>query len=150
MLIAIACIFSFCLQPAYALTADNIPEPSGNASYIVDLANILNSDTEAKLNAEIELLHQHKQKSIYLVTVDEIEQRSVRKLYKVVPPVSPSRRFLESILLHWNVEDLKHGNSILFLVSVSDRSVEIRSGYSLKYIIRDPKARRSLIAIFRE
>ena len=135
LLIAIACYLY--IQPAYALTADNIPEPSGDASYIVDLADILNTDTEAKLNAEIELLHQRQQKSIYLVTVDEVEQKSVPQLYKVVPSVSPSRRFLESILLNWNVDDLKHGNSMLFLVSVSDRSVEIRSGYNLKYIIRD-------------
>ena len=114
------------------------------------MANVLGPDIEAKLNTKIELLHQRKQKSIYLVTVDEIEQESVQKLYKIVPPVSSSRRYLESILLNWNIDDLKHGNSILFLLSVSDRSVEVRSGSNLKYIIRDPKARRSLIAIFRE
>ena len=44
---------------------------------------------------------------------------------------------MESILLNWNIEELNQGNSIFFLVSIKDRSVEIRSGFNLKYIIQD-------------
>lgn len=136
LLIAIACVFCLYIQPGYSLTAKDVPEPS-DASYIVDLANIIDTDIEVKLNEEIETLSQRKHKSIYVVTVDKIEQKPVQKLYQIVPPVSPTRRFLESILLNWNVSDLKHSNSILFVMSLKDCSVEIRSGYNFKYIIRD-------------
>ena len=137
LITAIAIISITVMQPCYAIVATDILQPSVDNDYVVDLAGILDRDTVEVLNTEIEQLHQSKQKSIYLVTVDEIEQKPVQKLYKIVPPVSSSRRFLESILLNWNIDDLKRGNSILFLVSVLDRSVEIRSGYNLKYIIHD-------------
>ena len=124
------------VHPSDAITVEDIPQPF-EGGYIVDLANILDTDTEAEINKAIATLQQHKNKSIYIVTVSDITQRSTQQNFKIIPTTSPSRRFLESILLNWNIEELNKGNSILFLVSIKDRSVEIRSGFNLKYIIQD-------------
>lgn len=70
-----------------------VPEPS-KGSYIVDLANILDTDTEVEINMAIALLQKNKGKSIYLVTVPSITEPAIQQSFKVIPATSPSRRFL--------------------------------------------------------
>ncbi|MDJ0573525.1 MAG: TPM domain-containing protein [Pleurocapsa sp. MO_192.B19] len=126
------------VQPSYAITAADIPPASDiHHNYIIDLADILDTDTEAKINSAIAILQEHKNKAIYLVTVPAITEIQTQRNFKIIPATSPSRRFLESILLNWNIQQLKQGNGILFFVSVADHSVEIRSGFNLKYILQD-------------
>lgn len=122
--------------PCQATVATDIPEPP-KYSYIVDLADILDTSAEIEINSAIATLQQHKYKNIYLITVPSIEQTSTPKKFKVVPVTPPSRKFLESILLNWNQKQIERGNSILFLVSVADRSIEIRSSFNLVNYIRD-------------
>lgn len=126
------------VQPSYAITATDIPQPSNtDHNYIVDLADILDTNTEAEINNAIAILQEHKNKAIYIVTVPAITEIQTQRNFKIIPATSPSRRFLESILLNWKIQQLKQRNGILFFVSVADRSIEIRSASNLKYIIRD-------------
>ena len=54
--------------PACAVSVDDIPQPPNRlADYIVDLAEILNIDTEAKLNSAIATLEKNKNKTVYIV-----------------------------------------------------------------------------------
>ena len=126
------------IQPSYAISVDDVPQPQeSEQNYIVDLVNVLDGDTKTAINNEIAILQKNKNKTIYIVTVPSVSYTTTKKIFKIVPAVSESRRFLESILLNWNIEQLKRGNGILVFISTGDRSIEIRSGFNLKYIIQD-------------
>lgn len=134
--ILVSVIFLLTIQPCYAIKVSNVPTPK-TGSYIVDLANLLDTDTEAEINSAIATLEQQKHKTIYVVTVPEVPTSKTKATFKIIPSVSSSRRFLESLLLNWNLEQFNQGNAMLLLVSKTDHSIEIKSGSNLKYIIRD-------------
>ena len=71
------------VQPSQAIVAANVPQPS-NGSYIVDLAEILDTETEAKINSAIAILQQRKNKSIYIVTIGSITKEATQKNFKIV------------------------------------------------------------------
>jgi len=99
--------------------------------------DLLDTATEVEINREIATIEKQKGKTIYVVTVPEVTVAKAKAEFKIVPPISSSRRFLESLLLNWNLEQLNQDNAMLMLVSKADHSIEIRSGSNLKYIIRD-------------
>ena len=126
------------IQPSYALSIEDVPQPFDlEQNYIIDSANILDKDTETEINKAIAILEKNKNKTIYIITVPSISYKPTQKIFKIVPAVSESRRFLESILLTWNAERLNQGNAISIFISTGDRSIEIKSGFNLKYIIQD-------------
>lgn len=126
------------VQPSYGITVEDVPQPF-QGSYIVDLANILNTDTEAEINKEIATLQQHKNKSIYIITVASITEPKVPAAQKfiILSDTSPSRKFLNSIFSNWNIRQLHRGNSILILASIKDCRIEVKTGFNLRYITKD-------------
>ena len=94
-------------RSSYAVTATDVPQPS-NGSYIVDLANILDVDTEAEINKAIATLQQDKNKSIYIVTVPSITEPKpfTSQKFVILSNTSPSRKFLNSIFSNWNIRQL--------------------------------------------
>ncbi len=67
IILAIALLITIAL-PCQATVATDIPEPP-KYSYIVELANILDTNAEIEINSAIATLQQHKYKNIYLITV---------------------------------------------------------------------------------
>ena len=137
-IIAIFLLSIAVMQPSYALCVEDVLQPSNvEQNYIVDLADVIDRDTEAEINKAIAILEANKNKTIYIITVPFISYKPTQKRFKIVPAVSESRRFLESILLNWNIEPLKQRNTISIFISTGDRSIEIKSAFNLKYIIQD-------------
>ena len=137
LVIAIA-LLMLIVQPSHAIVVTDVPQPT-EGSYIVDLANILNPDTEAKINKAIATLQQHKNKSIYIITVPSITEPkpSTSPKFIILSNISPSRKFLNSIFSNWNIRQLHQGNSILILASIKDRRIEVKTGLNLRYITKD-------------
>ena len=142
-IIAVVLLSIAVMQPSYALCVEDVLQPSNvEQNYIVDLADVIDRDTEAEINKAIAILEANKNKTIYIITVPSISYTPAKKLFKIVPAVSESRRFLKSILLNWNIEPLKQRNTISIFISTGDRSIEIKSAFNLKYIIQDCHIRR--------
>lgn len=138
-LILVLSVSMLIIAPSYAVTAADVPQPSENGSYIIDLADILDANIEAEINSAIAFLEQHKNKSIYIVTVPSMIKAKVSTVQKFVTltNTSPSRKFLNSIFSNWNIKQLHQGNSIFILVSMKERRVELKTGFNLRYITKD-------------
>ena len=138
LLTLIVLLFGFMVQPSHAITAKEVPHPPAN-SYTVDLANIIDSDTEIELNRAIATLQQHKNKSIYIVTVPAITKAktSTSKKFRILSNTSASRKFLNSIFSNWTIKQLHQGNSIFIVIFLKEQKVEIKTGFNLRYVTKD-------------
>ena len=106
--------------PSYALTVQDVPNPrQDNGGWVTDMAQILSPDTEAKLNQIISELESQTGDEIAVVTVPETS------------PASSPKAFTTKLFNYWDIG--KKG--VLFLVSKSDRRVEIATGYAIEAIL---------------
>ena len=113
---------------AQALTVEEVPNPQqNNDGWVTDMAEILNDNTEDKLNTLISQLEAENGTEIAVVTV---------------PQTSPSatpKDFTTELFNHWGIGKADEDNGILFLVSTGDRRVEIETGYGIEPILPDAK-----------
>lgn len=114
--------FSFILfsLPSYALSLQDVPNPQKEyGGWVTDMANILNPNIEAKLNQVITGLNRQTGEEIVVVTVPE------------TTPAPSLKAFSTNLFNSWTLG--KKG--ILFLVSKSDRRVEITTGYGIESLL---------------
>jgi uncharacterized protein len=119
---AVCLCFSFILfpLPSYALTVQDVPNPQTEyGGWVTDMAQILSPNTEAKLNQISTELNRQTGEEIVVVTVPE------------TTPAPSLKAFNTKLFNSWNLG--KKG--ILFLVSKSDRRVEITTGYGIESIL---------------
>lgn len=111
-------------SPSYALRVQDVPNPRTQyCGWVTDMAQILNSDTEAQLNQMISQLEQKNGDEIAVVTVPE-----------TTPSPTP-KAFTTELFKNWKIGKRKQNNGVLFLVSVRDRRVEIETGSGIKSIL---------------
>lgn len=114
--------FSFILfsLPSYALSIQDVPNPQKKyGGWVTDMAQLLNPNTEAKLNQMITGLNRQTGEEIVVVTVPE------------TTPAPSLKAFSTNLFNSWTLG--KKG--ILFLVSKSDRRVEITTGYGIESLL---------------
>lgn len=125
--------------PSYALTVQDVPNPrQDNGGWVTDMAQILSSDTEVKLNQLISELEHQTGNEIAVVTVPE------------TTPAPSLKVFSTKLFNYWNIG--KKG--VLFLVSKGDRRVEIATGYGIEAILPHVQVRdiiqKEIIPQFRQ
>ncbi|HEY9604465.1 MAG TPA: TPM domain-containing protein [Allocoleopsis sp.] len=106
--------------PTYALTVQDVPNPrQASGSWVSDVAQLLSSDTEAQLNQIISELERQTGDEITVVTVPE------------TTPASSPKAFTSKLFNYWTIGR----NGVLFLVSKSDRRIEIQTGYGIEAVL---------------
>lgn len=110
--------------PSYALTVQDVPNPRKDyGGWVTDMAQILSLDTEEKINQLISNLERQNGDEIAVVTVPE------------TAPASSPKAFTTKLFKYWGIGKKGKNNGVLFLVSKSDRRVEIETGYGIERIL---------------
>lgn len=110
---------------AFGAMAVSPPVPDMPANYVVDLANIIDQGTEAKLDAILRELEQKTTAQVIVLTIDSLEGESLEEF---------------SISLahdRWKLGQKGKDNGVLMLVSMQDRKYRIEIGYGLEGVLPD-------------
>jgi len=115
--------------PSLAVTVQDVPNPQQQyiRGWVTDMANLLGSDTKAKLNQMISKLEAENGTEIAVVTVPDTAASATPK------------QFATQLFNYWGIGKKDINNGVLFLISKSDRRVEIETGYGIEKIL--PNAR---------
>ena len=109
-----------------ALDVKDVPNPQQiNKTWVTDMAEILSPQTESELNQIISELERKNGVEMAVVTVPE-----------TAPAASP-KEFTTTLFNYWGIGKKNENNGVLFLISRSDRRVEIETGSGLESILPD-------------
>ncbi len=116
-------IISFPL-PSLAVTVQDVPNPRQVYwGWVTDMANLLDSETKARLNQMISKLEAENGTEIAVVTVSDTLTAPTPK------------QFATQLFHYWGIGKKGINNGVLFLISKSDRRVEIETGYGVEKIL---------------
>jgi uncharacterized protein len=99
--------------------------PKRPTNYVVDLANIVDNSTEARINAYLKELEQKTSSQLVILTITSLEGESIEDL---------------SINLahdQWKLGQKGKDNGVLFVISLKDRKYRIEVGYGLEGVLPD-------------
>jgi uncharacterized protein len=117
------------------------PVPEQPANYVVDLAGIIDSQTEADLNRKLKELEGKTTAQVVVLTIHSLEGEPIEK-------------FSLSTAEKWALGQKGKDNGVLITVAVQDRKYRIEVGYGLEAIIPDSYlgslARRHFVPNFRQ
>lgn len=129
------CLAFWCLaiSPGDTITIEKVPNPrETNGTWVTDLANLLNPETETELNQLIGKLEQNQGSELAVITVSE-----------TAPSPTP-KDFATELFNTWNIGKASQNNGVLFLIAKADRRVEIEVGSGLETIL-PPETIREII-----
>ncbi len=119
--------------PSLALTVQDVPNPQEQyiRGWVTDMANLLDSETKAKLNQMISKLEAENGTEIAVVTVPDTAASATPK------------QFATQLFNYWGIGKEGINNGVLFLISKSNslrdsfasRRVEIETGYGIEKIL---------------
>ncbi len=110
--------------PSLAVTVQDVPNPRQiDRSWVTDMANLLNPQTKAKVNQLISQLEAETGTEIAVVTVPD------------TAPAPTPKQFATKLFNYWGIGKKGINNGVLFLISKSDRRVEIETGYGIEKIL---------------
>lgn len=110
--------------PSLAVTVQDVPNPRQvYGGWVTDMVNLLNSQTKAELNQTISKLEAENGTEIAVVTVPD-----------TAPSATP-KQFATQLFNYWGIGKKGRDNGVLFLISKSDRRVEIETGYGIQKIL---------------
>lgn len=114
-----------------ALTVQEVPNPRQvYGGWVMDTAEILTDSTEAQLNQMIDQLEATNGVEIAVATVPETS------------PADSPKEFTTELFNYWDIGKQEQDNGVLFLISVSDRRVEIETGYGVEGTLPDARVGR--------
>jgi uncharacterized protein len=110
------CIFA---PPSLALSTYiyEIPDPRKEKLWITDLANIIEPETENKLNQILTEVNLKYRSEIVILTVPDVS------------PYQSPRQLAKYIFNIWHITRIGFNNGALFLISQHDRTGEIIAGF---------------------
>jgi uncharacterized protein len=110
--------------PSFAVTVQDVPNPRQvYGGWVTDMANLLDPETEAKLNQMISKLEAENGTEIAVVTVPD------------TAPSATSKQFATQLFKYWGIGKRGINNGVLFLISQDERRVEIETGYGIEKIL---------------
>lgn len=111
----------FLISSAFA----SIPEPPTKPyNYVTDLANIIDDETESRLNAYLKELEEKTTAQIAVLTIDSLDKEDIESF---------SLRIAE----RWRLGQKGKDNGLLLTVAVKDRQYRFEVGYGLEGILPD-------------
>lgn len=134
-------LFAICLllaiasftASAFAFTVNDVPNPRQLYNgWVIDRANVLSPEAEARLNQVASALEATNGSEIAIVTVPQIS------------PDLTLKEFTTELYNTWGIGKQGQDNGVLFLVSVGDRGVQVETGYGAEAILPDARVGRIL------
>ncbi|MCJ7772252.1 MAG: TPM domain-containing protein, partial [Desulfobacterales bacterium] len=114
-----------CLTIASLSHSDTIPDkPPG---YVVDLAGIVDSDTESKLNSFLAELEQKTTAQLVILTIKSLEGASLEEFS------------IDIAHNKWKLGQKDKDNGVLFLIALNDRKYRVEVGYGLEGVLPDSR-----------
>lgn len=112
-------------QPSFALMVRDVPNPQEQyiRGWVTDMANLLDYDTQFRLNQIISKLERQNGTEIAVVTVPDTASAATPK------------EFATQLFNYWGIGKKGINNGVLFLISKSDRRVEIETGKMIEAIL---------------
>ena len=115
---------------ADALKVEEVTNPrQNNDGWVTDMADILSDETETKLDRLITDLEATNGTEIAVVTLPDNASAATPKA------------FATELFNYWGIGKADTDNGVLFLISVSDRRVEIETGSGLQTILPDTEVK---------
>lgn len=112
------------LTPSRAIPVSQVPDPRQDNNWVMDRADILSLESEAKLNQIIFAKAKH----------------SFEVIVVTVPDIQPSASLAElatSLFETWEIGKYRFDNGILLLISKDDLRAEIKRGEGVQLILPD-------------
>lgn len=127
---------------AAASPAESVTVPERPARYVVDLAGVIDAETEAKLNGYLQELEQKTTAQFIILTIESLDGEAIED---VALKVAHDK---------WKLGQKGKDNGLLLLVAVKDRKYRIEVGYGLEGALPDSFAgsvgRDHLVPYFRK
>lgn len=116
--------------PSWAVMVEDVPLPKPTSqNWVMDLADILSSDTEYRINLMLSKLRAKNGSKIAVVTLPD------------TAPVAKPQEFAKALFKRWAISNQGRDNDVLLMISQGDRRVEIRTSKSTQAIIPDSRVR---------
>jgi uncharacterized protein len=111
--------------PSLAMTVQDVPNPRLQyfRVWVTDMANLLDPETKVRLNQLISRLEHENGTEIAIVTVSD-----------TAPSATP-KEFATQLFKYWGIGKKGLNNGVLFLISKTDRRVEIETGKMVEAIL---------------
>jgi uncharacterized protein len=117
--------------PLHAIPISDIPNPRKlNGTWVSDVANILSTETESRLNQRISQLAANNSSEIAVVTVPDTIPSATVKAYAT------------ELFNTWGIGKRGIDNGVLFLISVNERRIEIETGRGVSPYISDRQVKQ--------
>lgn len=137
ILIALGWLYLVAASPAESVTVPERP-----ARYVVDLAGVIDAETETTLNGYLQELEQKTTAQFVILTIESLEGESIEDAALKVAHDK------------WKLGQKGKDNGLLLLVAVKDRKYRIEVGYGLEGALPDSFAgsvgRDHLVPYFRK
>ena len=138
VLLLLIFLLSFLICPLFAAVPPVLDQP---ANYVVDLAGLIDPQTEADLNHNLRELEDKTTAQLVVLTIDSLEGEPIEKF---------SLRTAEK----WALGQKGKDNGVLVTVAVQDRKYRIEVGYGLEAVLPDSLVgsigRQQLVPYFRQ
>lgn len=138
--IALSVILFFSVVVFYADASTPEP-PAVPRDYVVDLANIIRSDTSAQLNASLHNFEQKTTAQMLVLTVQSLDGQSIEE-------------FAFNTKEKWKLGQKGKDNGILLVVALKERKYRFEVGYGLESVLPDSLigeiSRENLVPYFRK
>ncbi len=120
------CLFAFLLftlagEAQRAVDPATLPKPTG---YVTDLANVVNGDSKAKLEAFCTRVESELGVQFAFVTIDTIGDADIRD-------------FALKVFRTWGVGDRKTNQGVLLLLATKDRKSDLETGRGIEPYLTD-------------
>ena len=122
---------SYSIAQAQSEQEDIFPAKPKNNIYVVDTANLFNSETKNKLVTDSHKLSQEYNTQVVVVTINSLKGLSIEE-------------YTNQLFRKWGIGDKKENSGVLILISKDDHKARIEVGYGIEGIINDGKAGRIL------
>ena len=107
-----------------SLPAVTPPLPAQPSQYVVDLAGVIDADTQARLNAMLKDLETKTSAQVVVLTVDSLDGE-------------PLEDFSHQTAVKWGIGQKGKDNGVLLTVVVKDHKYRLEVGYGLEAILPD-------------
>ena len=101
----------------------DIPNPRASNGWVSDVAGVIDSDTQARMNARIEALHLRSGVEIAVVTVKDVQ--------------GTPKSFTTQLFNLWGVGDKDTNRGLLIVQVIDQRRLEMETGYGLEAQLPD-------------
>ena len=111
-------------NPAWSLSVEDVPNPRAANRWVSDVADVFSAPEEVRLDKLIDALHTDLGVEIAVVTVETVDTPT-------------PKAFATELFNTWGIGDARSNNGLLVLLVLSERRLEMETGYGLEGVLSD-------------